>query len=234
DVLRDPVEAVQTILSICRGLLARGSLCEAHRRQAPFLARCAACTRIYGTTRMDRAKMETLDQLEAAAKTLNSSPFFALIMPEVSVNIVMALEGAKEEADVAAFPGRIVRVKNRAQAIMPPEFGASHHMAQMLLTAMRSNPLVRAAINVKHDQGIEAALAGMGLEVGRTVRNDKTAASDDQVVQSLAELANNGPIPPVVIDLGSRGIEPMTYIFGKDAKSVAETAVELSNRYARL
>ncbi|MGQ9513662.1 MAG: hypothetical protein ACUVTL_01190 [Thermoproteota archaeon] len=29
-------------------------------------------------------------------------------------------------------------------------------------------------------------------------------------------------------------MEPMTYIFVKDAVSVAEIAIELSNRYARL
>ncbi len=233
DVLQNPVEGVQTLLSICRELLSKGTLCEAHRRQASFLSRCNVCMRVFGTTMIDEAKMATLDQLEKAEKMLNSSPFFALIMPEVSVNIVMALEGAKNEADVAAFPGRIVKVKNRAQATMPPEFGASHHMAQMLLTAMRSNPIVRAAINVKYDLGVESALASMGLEIGRTIRNDRIQGSNDQVVESLAALAKKGPVPPVVVDEGSKGIEPMTYLFGRDAMSVAEMAIELSNRYAR-
>lgn len=234
DILHNPVEGVQTFLSICRGLLSRGSLCAAHRRRAPFLARCDACMRALGTTKVDDARGAILDQLERAVRMVGSSPTFTAIMPEVSVNLVMAIEGATNEGDVAGFPGRIVRVRDRAQVAMPPEFGASHHMAQMLLTAMRFDPEIRAAINVKYDSKIEAALAGMGLEIDRTIRPGSNAGGRD-VVASLAELGGaRGHIPPVVVDEGAKGLEPMTYLFGRDAMGVTERAMALSKLYARI
>ncbi|MGQ9513661.1 MAG: thiamine-phosphate synthase family protein [Thermoproteota archaeon] len=55
-------------------------------------------------------------------------------------------------------------------------------MAKMLLTALRSNPSMRAAINMKYDLNIEKILSDMGHEVGRTVRNDKVSGSDDLVL----------------------------------------------------
>jgi len=233
DILHNPVEGVQTFLSICRGSLSRGYLCAAHRRRAPFLARCDACMKVLGTTKVDDAKGAVLDQLERAARMVSASPSFTAIMPEVSVNLVMAMEGATGEGEVAGFPGRIVRVKDRAQVSMSPDFGASHHMAQMLLTAMRFDPEIRAAINVKYDPKIEVKLAEMGLGIGRTVRVDGDAKVDDVVVASLAVLGEaNGSIPPVVVDEGSKGIEPMTYLFGRDATSVAERAMALSKLYA--
>jgi len=235
DILRSPIEGVQTFLSICRGLLSRGYLCAAHRRRAPFLTRCDACMRALGTTKVDDAKGAILDQLERAARMISVSPFFTTIMPEVSVNLVMAMEGTASEGEVAGFPGRIVRVKGRAQATMPPEFGASHHMAQMLLTAMSFDPEVRAAINVKYDPKIEAALAEMGLEAGRTIRVDSATGGNDLVVASFAKLGEaKGSIPPVVVDEGSKGLEPMTYLFGRDATSVAERGMALARLYAHM
>lgn len=232
DLLRSPVEGVQTFLTICRDMMSRGCFCDEHRKRAPFLSKCDACMRGMIPPRMDDARRGVLDQLERMAKTICASPFFSAIMPEVSVNLVMAIEDATDEADVAGFPGRIVRVNDRVHTIVPPKFGASHHMAQMLLTAMHFDPAIRAAINVKYDSKIEAALKKMGLEIGKTIRTKDIAASNDLVVASLAELGElKGSIPPVVVDDGSKGLEPMTYLFGGDAISVAERAMALSKHY---
>lgn len=235
DILRNPVEGIQTYLSICKGLLMRGYLCEAHRREAPFLVSCDACNRVFGTTKIDEVRRTALEQLERAGDMLSASSSFTSLMPEVSVNLVMATDGAASEADVAGFPGRIVRAKGRAQPTMSPEFGASHHMAQMLLKAMRFDPDIRAAINVKYDPTVEAALVEMKLKIGRTVRVEAVARGNDVVVESLARLAETtNTIPSVVVDEGSKGLEPMTYLFGGDSIGVAERAIALSRNYMRL
>jgi len=233
DVLRSPVEGVQTFLTISRDLLARGYFCDEHRRRAPFLSKCDACMRAATSPRMDDARRAVLDQLERAAKMICASPFIPAIMPEVSVNLVMAARDTAGEADVAGFPGRIVRLNDRAHAIAPPKFGASHHMAQMLLTAMHFDPGIRSAINMKYDRRIEAVIRRMGLEIGRTRRTVDMAGSDDPIVDSLAKLGElKGSIPSVVVDEGSKGLEPMTYLFGGDAISVAERAMDISRQYA--
>jgi predicted fused transcriptional regulator/phosphomethylpyrimidine kinase/predicted transcriptional regulator len=235
DMLRSPVEGVQTFLAICRDMLARGFFCDEHRRRAPFLSKCDACMKIMASPRMDDARRAVLDQLERAAEAICASPFITAIMPEVSVNLVMAAKDTAGEADVAGFPGRIVRLNDRAHAIAPPRFGASHHMAQMLLTAMRFDPGIRSAMNVKYDPKVEAAMTRMGLKIGRTMRTGDAVGGNDPIVDSLAKLGGlKGSIPSVVVDEGSRGLEPMTYLFGSDAISVAERAMALSRQYAGL
>ncbi|OYT67965.1 MAG: thiamine-phosphate synthase, partial [Candidatus Wolframiiraptor sp. EX4484-121] len=48
---------------------------------------------------------------------------------ESQSNLVMAIEGADDLSDVAAIPGRIVRVYDGVKASEAPWFGASRHVA---------------------------------------------------------------------------------------------------------
>src|SRR3989441_4714200 len=55
-------------------------------------------------------------------------------VPEVGINLGYALPAATSPEDVCALEGRIIRVGPRLEATGPPAFGASRHVARIILT----------------------------------------------------------------------------------------------------
>jgi len=233
DLLVSPVEAIQTLYAVWKDLLAKGILCAAHQSLSPIPRECDVCMRVFASVKQDDKQNLVLKQMEKALSLLASSPDFQAIMPEVSVNLVMCPEDARKEGAVAAIPGRIVKVYGRARAMMPPQFGASHHMARMLLAARSLNPTVQACINTKFDANVKVILSGMGLSVLFTVDKDRLSMKPpDVVVEAFSEALQDRREPfRVVVDRGGPGLEPMTYLFGGDAVEVCQTALELASRY---
>lgn len=235
DVVRGRVEAIYTLSSLWRNLLATGALCTIHRRKSSILEECDVCMRLYSPVQKDVEKTEVLREVERAAKMVENSPFFPKVMPEVSVNIVMAAPEARTEMDVAALPGRMVKIHERAGHILPAEFGVSRHMARMLLTAMRSNPGTRAALNILYDSRIDGILRDLQINFIRIVREDHQASLEgDAVVSAFKAKLNtfSTKSTQIVVDEGGEGLEPNTYIFGGDATEAAQLALEIAKRYA--
>lgn len=235
DLIRGRVEAIYTISSIWRNLLASGLLCPTHKKEASILEDCDVCMRLYGPVQTDLQKDEVLREVKRAARIVEESLHFQYVMPEVSVNIVMAVQDGKTEADVAAFPGRIVKIHGRAKHISSAEFNASRHMARMLLTAMQRNPELRAAINIKYDDKVEDILSSMNLSFTRISSEDHRASLEGDVIVSAFKAKLNSSkvtIPPLVVDEGGEGLEPITYIFGRNATEAAQRALEIAKRYA--
>src|SRR5438552_10793228 len=105
-------------------------------------------------------------------------------MPEVSVNMAYAPEGAKSVEDVVAIPGRIVKVRGQARSFMRPESGASTHLATILLEVERRQPALRAAMNLRYDGRMSKVLTPLGikhLKIGHTY----PSGSQDKVLGAL-------------------------------------------------
>ncbi|MFQ6010679.1 MAG: thiamine-phosphate synthase family protein, partial [Nitrososphaerales archaeon] len=135
DLFVSQVDAIYTLYSLWRGYLSRGKICSTHQNMVHTLSNCEVCMKFFGDRdSLQPNRREILDGLSHAVKLLEASPYFPKIMPEVSVNIVFADSMARGESDIAAMPGRIVKVHDRAKAMMAPEFGVSHHMAKVLFT----------------------------------------------------------------------------------------------------
>jgi hydroxymethylpyrimidine/phosphomethylpyrimidine kinase len=97
-------------------------------------------------------KYKVLMNVNEAGKFLESSPYIANLVPEVGMNIVMAVPYAESLNDVAAFPGRIVKVFGQVKAVSSPCFGASTHLAKYILEIMKHDPEKKAAINLKFSE----------------------------------------------------------------------------------
>jgi predicted fused transcriptional regulator/phosphomethylpyrimidine kinase len=155
-------------------------------------------------------------------------------MPEVSVNIAYAPEGAKSVEGVVAIPGRIVRVRGQARSFMRPEYGASTHLAAILLEVERKRPSLRAAINLRYDERMSRVLAELRVE-RLTIGHDYPAGSSDKVLGALrARLSAPGRVREfgAVIDLGGEGVEPSLYLFAEDAIKVVRRSLEIARTYA--
>jgi predicted fused transcriptional regulator/phosphomethylpyrimidine kinase/predicted transcriptional regulator len=230
DLKRGPLDAQETIESVWTGILGKGMACDAHRARYPFLADCEICMKEFREAKDHPA--EAISQVEEAVRILESSKAFASIVPEVSVNLAYAPTDSEFPDDVVAIPGRIVRIRERAVALTRPEFGASRHLARLLLMVRKHRPEVRACMNLRYDRSMAGALHRLKLR-SIVIGGYGTPRSSDPTLDSLrAKLKGGEPKFDAVVDTGGKGIEPNVYVFGEDPGAVARVALRLSNVYS--
>jgi hydroxymethylpyrimidine kinase/phosphomethylpyrimidine kinase len=140
--------------------------------------------------------------------------------PEVGINIGFAVPGALSESDVCALKGRIVRVGDRLQATGPPAFGASKHVARIILTAMRFDPRMRSAINLKYREKYLYRPKKIGLVVGTFSRGMQPEGTSTMEWGTEHTVRKLGRVPDAISDPGDVGKEAMIRVLGTDPKDV--------------
>jgi len=151
----------------------------------------------------------------------------------VQSNLGYALPYPRGPEDVAAFPGRFVRMGREVLKVADPEFGASRHIAQIILTAMKYDPARRSAMNVRYGEDILLRAQKAGLAIGHFDRQDEPArvrkqegASLSWGVQQVLQKAKR--IPDLIFDRGGMGKEPMIRVLGCDPEEVVGKVILLS------
>jgi hypothetical protein len=179
-----------------------------------------------------RESERVLSSVRRGLRTLEETAGFAALVPAVGSNLVEALPEPTRVEDVAAVPGRILDVKGRAEVPAEPEFGVSVHVASVLLAARRAGHDARAACNVRYTPDIVDALADLGHE---TVEFDvageaaRAGADDDRDLDaSVADALADAPDADVLYQTGGFGVEPIVYVLGPDAATVAERVADLA------
>ena len=227
---KSPMDGVAALNKIWTVLLGSGGACPVHREMYPSLSECDFCIKEYGS-RMGKIS-ETVSEVSAAVRLLEASPDFVAVMPEVSVNLACVAGDATTPSEVVAIPGRIVKVKERAKAMLPPEAGASAHMSRMLLLARSRMPEHRACINIRYDGRLGTLLSEGGLRLLTIGRHSKRGARD-ATVEALEKRLMSEPKPfDAVVEEGGGGIEPNVYLFAKGAQEAARIAVRLAKAYS--
>ncbi|MCP8312004.1 MAG: bifunctional hydroxymethylpyrimidine kinase/phosphomethylpyrimidine kinase [Candidatus Methylarchaceae archaeon HK02M1] len=179
-------------------------------------------------------KYHVINNLKEALEILESHPEFSSLIPESQTNVAMALPLADDIVDIAAIPGRIVKVGKKIKASSCPEFGASSHIARMILTIMRFNNKIRSGLNIKYSEETLEVCKGLGLKVSyydRMEESSKIKKVEGMSMSWGAEQAIKriGTVPDVIYHKGDWGKEPMIVLLGKTAVEVAGTAIKLSN-----
>ncbi|MGQ9780897.1 MAG: thiamine-phosphate synthase family protein [Nitrososphaeria archaeon] len=230
DVVSDVSKSVETLHAIWRELMAGGRICLLHERRYPTLRGCRVCTKFFAQVRFDSKKEAIIDSMKKAISSIESSPYFAAVIPEVSVNIAVSSSSAKEADDIATIPGRIVRVRNRAKATATPEFGIKGHLTKLLLELRKLNPEIRAVMNIKYDEKLESIVSTMNLAYKKTEHN--SILGEDDVIRSIADsMKDQFMVPLIVFDEGGFGIEPMTYVLGKSLDEIVQVVLEIARRH---
>jgi len=201
---------------------ASGGVCRKHWEMGWGLRECAACAMALNP-KLAPAKAVALADLERAVLLAELSPNLAVLAPEVLVNVARAAPGAVSLRDVAAVPGRLARVSGRLVARRRPRYGASRHLAGVLLASGYA-----ACINVKYDETVEHALEALGFE--KIAFSSEGCREPNPAAAAVREARELGKLPRVAVDLGGRGVEPVAYIFGDSAVEVVLAA----ERIARL
>jgi len=143
------------------------------------------------------------------------------VIPEVSSNLGYALPYAEGIGDVAAFPGRIVRFKDSVATHSDPEFGASQHVANIILTVMKLDPEYCSAMNIRYSIENIAKLRRKGFLVGhfdrrlepRRVREREGSSLEWGVGEVLKKMKR---VPDFIYDEGDVGKEPMIRVLGRN------------------
>lgn len=171
-----------------------------------------------------------IESIQKALIILENSEHMAELIPEVRSNLVMARENATTIEDVAGVPGRITTVKGHIKAFMKPDWGASSHMARLVLEVMKYDPQRRSAINLRYHPEIIRICEKLGLNVSfynreeepedlRKIEGGTMAWGVEQAISRIGE------VPDVIYHTGDWGKEPIIALIGSDPVDVAKMAV---------
>ena len=192
-------------------------------------------------SRKEQAQMVP-GNLAEAVEMLRNCPEFSHLVPEVRVNLVYALPEAKTPEEVAAIDGRITVVRGLPHASGMPQWGASDHMARLIIEVRRYDPAINAGINFKCDKTlievVKEYCSEQGILFGWIDRSQEPAEVTEQDGTSMPwkikYLASNyGGIPRLFYEGEGWGKEPLFVALGTDAVEVVGIAIEIARRYQK-
>ncbi len=177
------------------------------------------CADPLAVLRIDAMRAEMLEDLEVAGVELERL-LDADLVPEVGSNMGYAVPGALETEDVAAFDGRIVRTHRGARVVGPARFGASKHVARIVMASSSHDPDMRCAINLKYSQSNLSACnkAGLSMASFERAREPRGVSSMTWGVRESIRKARR--VPDVIYDKGAQGKEPMIRLLGETPSDV--------------
>lgn len=211
-------------------LMAKAFVTEAIRNSESIGSGSGVVNQVGAT--LDRAERYlTLLDVEVGLRTIKTINLN--LIPKVGSNLAMAISRAKKQADVAAVRGRIIKV---GEAIIPVgcvAFGASRHMARVILAALQYDADRKGAMNVRCFDEVIGACRDLNL-----VTESLDIVDEPEGVRAIGwaaahtierSMANGAGVPDVIYDRGGVGKEPMACILGHSAQQVAETVVKISS-----
>lgn len=175
---------------------------------------------------------EALNDVREAVSILELSAGFAALIPEVGCNVAAAVPLAASVDEVCAVRGRIVRLQDRARAVGCPAFGASSHVARIVLAAMHHDAGLRAALNIRYSEDVLEVIREMGLAVASFDRMHEPRGVSTMewgtrtAIDTYRKLHKR--IPDAVYDMGAVGKEPMVRLLAHRAVDAAGLGVDIS------
>ncbi len=169
-----------------------------------------------------------IEEVQRAAKELVNSPEFARLIPEVGTNVAMAPEGARGRDEVVGLTGRIIKVDGRPYLGGVPAPGGSEHVANIIITARKYDPSIRAAMNVRYSERILEKCRELDLGIQEFDRENEPPGVKTMEWGTERAIEKAGGVPNLIYDEGSVGKEPMIRILGEKATEVGKTALRIA------
>ena len=164
------------------------------------------------------AERRTIAELEEAVSEVER------VLPpeyvaEVGINFGYAKPSPKRREDVCALEGRIIKVGSRVAHIGCMKFGASKHVANVILAAAAADPQMRSAMNIRYrPETVEKCKKIFTVgSFDRANEPDGVSSMEWGTAHAIKEL---GKVPDIVWDAGGIGKEPMIRILGKNPADV--------------
>jgi len=160
-------------------------------------------------------KEKILNQISDMRRRLES--IIPLLSPQVRVNIAIASNDAMSSSDIAAFPGRLTPIGDKARPLSSPKFGGSSHLSDLLLELRNFDSSIQTIINLRWDPIVYEALKKLNIKYIKLIREGDDLLITEKAVKSKA-----------MIDEGGHGFEPSLYIFSSDSESVCQIVEDLA------
>ncbi len=179
-------------------------------------------------------RYDCIQKLKAALQRLNAEKC-GNIIPEVQSNLGYALPHANKAEDIAAIPGRIIRIGEETGTFGDIAFGASSHIASIILSAMKYNMDYRCAMNIRFSKDIINICMSLGFDVDNFDRSDEPDDTKFKEGYSLkwgtnSVLSKRNSIPDIIFDRGDLGKEPMIRVLGKNPAEVVDKVLSISKK----
>ncbi len=184
-----------------------------------IVGRGVPCANPLTVLRTQAEKVSMLERLDAAGLELEGI-LDADLIPEVGANMGYATLAALEPNEVAAFDGRIVRIGQRAKRVGCAKFGASTHVARIVLAAGCHDPSIRCALNIKYSENNLDSCRRARLTVSTFDRAREPKGVSSMTWGVHKSIQTRGRVPDVIFDRGGVGKEPMIRVLGKDPEDV--------------
>jgi len=186
-------------------------------------------------------EIEMLGKMAVALNILESCQDFAAMIPEVRTNLVFARKDARTRFEVLGIEGRITVIGGLPHAAGKPRFGASSHMARLLIEIRKVDPTVRAGIDFANDPVLAGWLEDYCRKKGWTfsvidrrnepqeIREKEGASMPWKVAEAIR--AAGGCAPRIFYETGAMGKEPVSVLVGRDPIEVVEQVCEIARLY---
>ena len=191
-------------------------------------------TNPYAMISREIERYRVIEALQEALSLLREAKVGKLI-PEVQSNLGYALPYAETKEDVAAFPGRIVRIGGSVETMRGPSFGGSQHIASIILTVMKHDPEYRSAMNIGYSREVLTACSALHYSVTSFDRQQEPRGIKETEGSSLEwgtdlVLRSSKGVPDIVYDEGDRGKEAMVRVIGRYPREVVEKVLRINER----
>lgn len=188
-------------------------------------------------------EIDMIGRMMIALEEIEACREFVTLIPEVRSNLVYACPHAKTPDDVMAVDGRITIISGMPRAAGRVRYGASNHMARLIIRLMQSDPSVRAGIDCANPPGFSDWLSDYcrknGWVLALTDRRDEpgvvrsTEGSSMRWKAEEAVRAAGGQVPKIICDAGGAGKEPVCTVVGNEPISVARDVCGIARAYAQ-
>ncbi|SFM18890.1 bifunctional hydroxymethylpyrimidine kinase/phosphomethylpyrimidine kinase [Methanolobus profundi] len=179
-------------------------------------------------------KYNVLHNMKEAVEILRERKEMSYLIPEVGCNIAMAVQDATQTSEVAAVTGRIVRVRDTAQVVGDIEFGASSHVARIILAAMKHEPGYRASVNIRYSEELVDICRELNFSIASFSREEEPEDTHTMDWGTTDAIQRHGSVPDIIYDKGGVGKEPMIRVMGHNATEVANSAIKIAERYSAM
>lgn len=182
-------------------------------------------------------------RLIQAVMEIEKCPQLTPLIPEVRTNIVFARPSARTPADVAAVEGRITVIAGKPKAAGPVRFGASDHLARLVIELRNYHPEIRSAVDFRWNEKIHSFINNWAKEHKKTVGvidrsrepTDLIGKEKMSIPWKVKELLSTtgGAVPEIAYETRGWGKEPLFILIGSDPVLLAERLTTIARSYAR-
>ena len=160
--------------------------------------------------------------LDAAVRRLTGIDGIGDYIPQVGSNLVYAKADSSTVEDAVALTGRIIATIRGPIACGEVAYGASSHLASVVIEAQRLDGEIRAGLNIKADDDTTRRL----IEVGLTVVTIPSRV-EGEGCPVTHYIRGTGELVDAYVHPGDFGIEPTTTIIARHPDRLVEIMAEI-------